>query len=111
MGPFSEYVYEEIEFLLSLNAIESEPLDRAISNDNNATLAEKRFSITPKGQKIASELEKQLEAKYRQELRTVVDTYNRMALTRLLEYVYREYPSFAAESEILDELDVESGPV
>lgn len=111
MGPFSEYVYEEIEFLLSLNAIESEPLDRAISNDNNATLAEKRFSITPKGQKIASELEKQLEAKYRQELRTVVDTYNRMGLTKLLEYVYREYPSFAAESEILDELDVESGPV
>lgn len=108
MGPFSEHVYEEIEFLLSLNAIESEPLDRTFQTVGDSAIAEKRFSITPKGQKIAIELENQLEVEYREELQTVVGRYNQMALTELLEYVYQEYPAYAAESEILDELDIET---
>lgn len=108
MGPFSEHVYEEIEFLLSLNAIESEPLDQRFPNVDDSTVAEKQFSITPKGRKIAAELEKQLEVEYREELQTVVGRYNQMALTELLEYVYQEYPAYAAESEILDELDIET---
>ena len=107
MGPFSEYVYEELEFLLSLTAIESDPLNSTTPNIHNSEFAEKRFTITSKGEKIANELEGQLEPEYREELQVLVETYNQMSLSKLLEYVYQEYPAYAAESEILDDLDIE----
>lgn len=108
MGPFSEHVYEELEFLLSLDAIKSEPLTGADPDPTNSDLAEQRFEITVKGEKIAAELESQLEPEYRRELSDIVATYNSLALQDLLKYVYTEYPKFAAESEIIDELAIES---
>lgn len=110
MGPFSEHVYEELEFLLSLEAIESEPLDATAPELTDSNFSEKRFSITSKGRKIASELETQLESEYRNELQTLVEEYNALSLAELIEYVYSEYPSYAAESEILDELAIEIPP-
>lgn len=108
MGPFSEHVYEELEFLLSLDAIESEPLAGADPDPTESDLAEQRFVITPKGEKIAAELESQLEPEYRHELSDIVITYNSLPLQELLKYVYTEYPKYAAESEIIDELAIES---
>ncbi|WP_458190340.1 DUF4065 domain-containing protein [Haladaptatus sp. NG-WS-4] len=110
MGPFSEHVYEELEFLLSLEAIESESLDATTPELIDSDFTEKRFSITAKGRKIAAELETQLEAEYRTELQTLVEKYNALSLPELIEYVYTEYPSYAAESEILDELAIEIPP-
>ena len=104
MGPFSKHVYEELEFLLSLNVIEAAPIDTAAPSPPDSELAEKRFTITSKGEKIAAELESQLEPDYRTELQEIVETYNPQSLPTLLEYVYTEYPEYAAESEILDEL-------
>lgn len=110
MGPFSEHVYEELEFLLSLEAIESEPLEDTTPDLTNTDFSEKRFTITSKGRKIAAELETQLESEYRTELQTLVAEYNPLSLAELIEYVYTEYPSYAAESEILDELAIEIPP-
>jgi len=110
MGPFSEHVYEELEFLLSLGAIESEPLDDSSTDLTDTDLSEKRFTITRKGEKIASELESQLKPEYQDELRELVREYNSLPLEELLKYVYTEYPDYAAESEILDELGIEVIP-
>lgn len=101
MGPFSKHVYEEIRFLQQLKAIESEPME---AKPNLEGLTNKVFHITPKGEKIAAELSNQLESKYNDELRVLVEKYNPMDLRDLLQYVYEEYPTFATESEIKDEI-------
>jgi len=108
MGPFSEHVYEELEFLLSLGAIESEPLDDEVPEVVDSGLTGKLFTLTPKGKKIATELESQLKSEYQTELQQVVDEYNPLPLPQLLEYVYTEYPDYAAESEILEDLGIET---
>jgi hypothetical protein len=106
MGPFSEHVYEELQFLLTLDAIETTPLPDAPTGIERDDLSGQRFTITPKGRKIATELESQLEPKFRYELTVLVEEYNDYSLTELLEYVYSEYPEYAAESEIIDQLNV-----
>lgn len=107
MGPFSEHVYEEVEFLLSLNAIQAEELPGANNGSTGSELTEKRFTLTGKGEKIAHEVVRQLAPRYRDELEQLVGRYNALSTTELIEYVYDEYPEYAAESEIIDELDVE----
>lgn len=104
MGPFSENVYTEIQFLREMGAIETEPMESKFGAEYDASLSNKRFSITPKGMKIATELEVILEPKYRYELSELIAEYNSMDLGKLLEYVYKEYPEFADKSEIKDEV-------
>ncbi|QOS10421.1 uncharacterized protein HfgLR_01340 [Haloferax gibbonsii] len=106
MGPFSKHVYEEIRFLQQLNAIKTEPMENESEGEDQLT--NKIFHITPKGKKIASELASQLEPRYNEELAEVVENYNDMELRELLHYVYTEYPSFATESEIKDEILTEA---
>jgi len=101
MGPFSKHVYEEIRFLQQLKAIETKPME---GKPDVEGLTNKVFHITPKGEKIASELSNQLESKYDEELRALVEKYNPMELRDLLRYVYEEYPAFTTESEIKDEI-------
>lgn len=107
MGPFSKHVYEELEFLLSLDAIEGEELSESNHTLDTPDLTEKRFTLTKKGEKIATEVVSQLETEYRNELDQVVREYNSLPLQELIEYVYDQYPSYAAESEIIDEMNVE----
>ena len=105
MGPFSEHVYQELQFLLQLDAIESEPLDQSSQPMvDDAELTNKAFTLTSKGEKIAAELVEILDEEYRDELEDLVDTYGPMSLDELLEDVYRSYPAYTEESEIKDEV-------
>lgn len=104
MGPFSEHVYEELEFLLAMDAIESQPLAEQNAIKVLGDLQEKRFVITGKGSKIAQGLADQLESEYQSELADLVEEYNGRSLKELLRYVYTEYPDYAAESEIIADL-------
>lgn len=104
MGPFSEHVYEELQFLLQLDAIEAEDLQQSHAPILASELSNKEFSITQKGEKIASQLVELLEPEHRHEVQMTITEYNQKSLTELLRYVYTEYPEFAAESEIKDEL-------
>ena len=108
MGPFSKNVYTELEFLLSMGAISSHPMDDPKISMTDSELGQKTFQITSKGEKIAAQLSNQLEPEYDDELRDLVETYNEQPLRELLQYVYRTYPEFAAESEILTELGLDS---
>lgn len=105
MGPFSKHVYEEIRFLQQLKAIETEPM---ASNSDGEELTNKVFHISPKGEKIASELSNQLNSEYDDELNGLVKKYNPMELRELLRYVYEQYPEFTTESEIKDDILVEN---
>ncbi|OYR66490.1 DUF4065 domain-containing protein [Halorubrum ezzemoulense] len=108
MGPFSENVYTELEFLLSMGAISSHPMDEPEISMTDSELRQKTFQITPKGEKIATQLSNQLEPEYDDELRDLVETYNDLPLRELLRYVYQTYPNFAVESEIITELGLDS---
>lgn len=105
MGPFSDEVYSELEFLLQLSAIESEPMDTPASiGQSDSALGNKEFRITSKGEKIAAQLTDVLEPEYETELEELVAEYNSMGLRELLRYVYSEYPDYAVESEIMDDV-------
>lgn len=105
MGPFSEHVYSEIEFLLQLSAIESVPMDVPVRfTESDSRLGNKTFKITPKGEKIAKQLVRLLESEYEDELENVITKYNSMSLRDLLQYVYSTYPDYAEESEIQTEV-------
>lgn len=105
MGPFSDEVYSEIEFLLQLSAIESTPMKQSGGlNQSHSRLSNKEFCITSKGEKIASQLVDVLEPEYEEELQELVEEYNTMDLNELLRYVYTEYPEYTTESEIKDEV-------
>ncbi|RLM41313.1 DUF4065 domain-containing protein [Haloarcula sp. Atlit-47R] len=108
MGPFSEAVYEELHFLLQLGAIEATPLNgSSVDGVGDDDLTNKEFTITSKGEKIASQLVEILEPEYRTEIENLVESYGNLSLQELLEVVYTSYPSFARESEIKDELELE----
>jgi hypothetical protein len=105
MGPFSDEVYSELEFLLQLSAIESEPMDKPAGvGQADSALGNKEFQITSKGEKIAAQLVEVLEPEYAEELEELVAEYNSMELKELLRYVYSEYPDYAVESEIMDDV-------
>ena len=105
MGPFSENVYTELEFLLQIDAIKTEPMEFAVEDKiSESTLGNKEFTVTPKGAKIAAELVEILDLTHAEELEELVEEYNSMSLTELLRYVYSTYPDYAVESEIQDEI-------
>lgn len=105
MGPFSEHVYSEIEFLLQIDAIESETMDSpGRFSKLDSPLGNKEFRITPKGEKIAAQLVRLLEPEYEDELKELITDYNSMSLKDLLRYVYSTYPDYAMESEIKDDV-------
>ncbi|KTG22189.1 type II toxin-antitoxin system antitoxin SocA domain-containing protein [Haloferax profundi] len=104
MGPFSEEVYEELHFLLQLDAIEARPISDPVIEGSDPDLSNKEFVITAKGEKIASQLVEILEPEYREELRDLVEQYNELSLNELLRHVYSEYPEYTTESEIKDEI-------
>ena len=105
MGPFSEHVYQELQFLLQLEAIEAEPLEQSSQPVvGDSELTNKAFTLTSKGEKIATELVGILDEEYQDELEGLVDTYGPMPLDKLLEEVYHSYPAYTEESEIKDEV-------
>lgn len=105
MGPFSDEVYSELEFLLQLSAIESEPMDNATGLEtSDSALGNNTFQLTTKGEKIAAQLVEILDPEHEVELREIVMEYNNMGLKELLRYVYTEYPDYTTESEIRDDI-------
>lgn len=114
MGPFSPEVYEEVEFLLNIDAIEklegestaSEnwEISRYDEEEGSEGLSGKRFRITEKGRKIGEELANKLSIEEIDELKDKLNEYNDLTLTQLLEYVYTEYPKMTVESEIKNQV-------
>ncbi|WP_336361807.1 type II toxin-antitoxin system antitoxin SocA domain-containing protein [Haladaptatus sp. ZSTT2] len=115
MGPFSPKVYEEVEFLQNIGAIEQEPLEHTASDsyeiskytnseEGSEGLSNKQFRMTDKGKKIARELVNVLEENEVEELNEMLSKYNEMSLMHLLEYVYTTYPEMTSRSEIKEQV-------
>jgi len=118
MGPFSENVYDELEFLINIGALEKDSmeLDAADSYEVKSfeereealgasnELSNKVFKITDKGDKIGEKLVQVLEDEYVEEIKELTRKYNKKSLSNVLEYVYTAYPDSARNSKIRDEV-------
>lgn len=115
MGPFSPKVYEEVELLLNIGALEKVEGEESASDsfeinqytdneEGSEGLSGKTFRITQKGQKIGKQLEGLLDDDEIKELRALVEEYNEMPLMQLLEYVYTSYPKMTSKSEIKEDV-------
>lgn len=107
-GPFSERVYDALEFLIAIGAVEAVEgdgdFDAIRDSADQGPYAGKRFILTEKGVKISHELNEVLEEETKQEMEAVVAEYNDLSLDDLLEYVYNQYNKYTKESEIKDEM-------
>jgi uncharacterized protein YwgA len=103
-GPFSEQVYDELELLLSMGVVEEVEteyeLDDIRNKEDSSSHASKKFVLTERGQKAATEVNRALEDEVQTQFEEVIEEYTEMDLETLLEYVYRQYPSYTTESEI-----------
>lgn len=107
-GPFSERVYDALEFLIAIGAVEAVETDGDFDairdSEDQGPYAGKTFTLTEKGKKISHELNDILEDETKQEFEAVVAEYNDLSLHDLLEYVYRQHREYTIESEIKDEI-------
>lgn len=106
-GPFSEQVYDELELLISMGAIEETEAEEAdYLRDENDTRghSSKRFVLTDRGRTIAKEVNRQLEDDLEDEFAEIINEHVDMDLEDLLQYVYQQYEEYTTESEIKDEI-------
>lgn len=127
MGPWSQDVYDELDFLDSLDLIERTDAgtiqeEDIVHNDelfdsltldkyqkNEAALFDKeteKFSLSQEGIFIAKKIWAQLDESEREKIQMLKKKFNRMNLSQFLRYVYKKYPQYASRSEIKDYLGV-----
>jgi len=124
MGPWTNEVYDEIDFLESLGLVEKKqdkkktPADIAYVNEllENSLLDKYQkntysnnkgtdlFSLTTKGKEKAIDIWNNLSDFERENLIEIKRKFNNMNLNQLLRYVYNKYPEYSKESEIRDAL-------
>lgn len=133
MGPWTNEVYDEVDFLESLGLLEREkdsrssPADNASFNEFNASLKDlfsesildkyqktqlvnddksisEVFKLTDLGREKALLLWNKLTEDEKRAIQDIKQKFNQLSLKQLLRYVYKKYPEYATESEIKDSL-------
>jgi hypothetical protein len=129
MGPWTNEVYDELDFFESLKIIKKEKEKKQIPADSasyeqlifNAIIdkyqqspeaegkvSAELFSLTERGKEIVREkIWDKLTEDDKGKLREIKKKYNSMKLNELLRYVYNTYPDFATKSEIKDTLGLQ----
>lgn len=126
MGPWSQEVYDEVDFLESLGLIEKKTRGKRSEADlahddalfNNLVLDKYQktmaisdseaevFQLTPQGRTKALQIYNRLPTEEKEKLISLKRRFNRMNLRQLLRYVYEKYPAYTTESEIKDYLGI-----
>jgi len=124
MGPWSNQIYDEIDFLESLNllkkkeTIKNVPADNAYFDElltnsiidkyqkNKYTDDRKSniFELSESGKKKALEIWNRLSPQEKKSIIDIKKRFNRMNLKQFLTYVYNKYPEYTTNSEIKDQL-------
>jgi hypothetical protein len=126
MGPWTQEVYDEVDFLESLGLLSKESsekrspadavhddelfsdlvIDRYQKNAAQASEDGEVFRLTEDGKKKALAVWNRLNPEEKAKLRRVKQTFNGMNLRQLLRYVYKKHPEYTTESEIKEYLGV-----
>lgn len=106
-GPFSEQVYDEVELLVNMGALEVVEPEYDVSEIGGGPeneYAGKKFQLTEKGEKISRQISGILEEDVENDLNEMMGEYNSMSLNELLEYVYTQYPEYTKKSKIKEDI-------
>jgi uncharacterized protein YwgA len=107
-GPFSEQVYDELELLLALGALEEvegeTDYDEIKSDNERSEYAGKKFVLTEKGEKMARQVNEALEDELEEEFLEVIEEYGELELEDLLFYVYDQYGTYTTNSTIKEQV-------
>lgn len=104
MGPFSGEIYEELDLLRELDAIEV--TTHTTCSDSDCSSVSRDFSLTANGETIVAPFRNMLAAEVATDLAQFVQRYARMDLNQLLQYVASHYPDMVAPVERRDGLSV-----
>jgi hypothetical protein len=125
MGPWTQEVYDEVDFLESIGLLEKEqraersPEDEAHNDELFSELVLNKyqqgagssdettdaFQLTEVGKRKAAEIWAHLSKDEQQKLITLKRRFNNMNLRQFLRYVYQKYPEYAEASEIREYLN------
>lgn len=124
MGPWSNEIYDEVDFLESLglltkgskekrSAIDAEHdnelfsgmvLDKYQKSASSVDEECEVFKLTDSGKVKAKEIWDRLADEEKKRLIELKSKFNKMNLKQFLRYVYKKYPEYTTESEIKDYL-------
>jgi hypothetical protein len=124
MGPWTNEVYDEVDFLESLGLLDKDSTQKKNDADSahenelfdggmidkyqkDTTISDDEtevFRLTDKGRKKAKEIWERLPDKEKESLIRIKRQFNKMNLRQLLRYVYNKYPDFTTASEIKETL-------
>jgi hypothetical protein len=124
MGPWTQEVYDEVDFLESLGLISKESTEKRSAADavhdeelfsdlvidkyqkSAAQVSDEAevFRLTEDGKKKALALWNRLTDDEKAKLRRIKQSFNTMNLRQLLRYVYKKHPEYTTESEIKEYL-------
>lgn len=124
MGPYTNEVYDEVDFLESFGLLRKREEAPRIAEDtahNSAFLDDldldkyqrtsftsdektESFELTSRGRTVAEKIWRALSTEERSQIVLVKRQFNNMNLRQFLRYVYKKYPKYTMESEIKDYL-------
>jgi hypothetical protein len=125
MGPWTNEVYDEIDFLESLGLLsknkekkdtpsDTASIDELFTNtlldkyQNSENIPNEKgteiFSLTVEGEEKAKKIWEKLADEEKKNIQEIKLKFNKMDLKKFLRYVYAKYPEYATESEIKDSL-------
>ena len=122
LGPFEKTVYDDLDALVERNLIERKPIEEnqlspesrlpkeleiEASIDFERVKMNALYTLTDTGKKYAQAYAKgaeQIDADILKSIKDIKSTWASQPLKRLLKYVYKKYPKYTTESEILDKV-------
>ena len=108
-GPFSREIYEDLDLLASLGLVEAEVQelpsyaeyteeDKLIEQEDFEPIVQKLFSLTDRGCRVAEKLRAAISEKDWAEVGQLKKRFEKVPLTRLIQYVYQKYPETTSKS-------------
>lgn len=122
LGPFEKTVYDDLDALVERNLIERKPIEEnqlssesrlpkeleiEESIDFDRVKMNAIYALTDTGKKYALAYAKdaeQIDVAILKSIKDIKSTWASQPLKRLLRYVYKKYPEYTTESEILDKV-------
>ena len=119
LGPYSRHVYEALDFLSSYNLIDDEftgvasNIERSILDSMEELMTtysstipyeERRFKLSKDGRRAATALKEMTNPSALESIEECYMKYGTMPLSRLLRYVYQNYPHYTGQSIIKGEV-------
>jgi hypothetical protein len=114
IGPFEPAVYQDLQVLEIAGIVKKQTytyaipfgdkeIDEGFNGNNQATI----YTLTDEGMKYAKALISWLDKKDQEialQMRKYKTYYAQASLKKLLEYIYKKYPEFTKESEIIKDI-------